>query len=280
MSKLLKLNDSGIEVRRLQELLVKQGSVLSIDGIFGSKTESAVKSLQSKNGITNDGLVGIKTWSVLEKNSGTKNDKNVANEKEIATQQVARNDAPKPEPQKGNINYRNIKELGNNSSFSDKLFQTKMGEVGWRSGLAWCLFFAKHIWKEFKIKNIKGFDYKKFSGHCVATYNANRDVATKDTSGLLAGSLILWQSKSNSNSGHAGIFLKQIDAETILTLEGNTSKDRNGVADREGDGVYLKVRKYRNCGFNFLGFIGATEQIEFQSWLQKNINFEKNSWMV
>jgi uncharacterized protein YcbK (DUF882 family) len=75
--KLLKLNDSGAEVRRLQELLVKQGFVLSIDGIFGSKTESAVKALQSKNGITNDGIVGIKTWSILEKNSGTKNDKNV-----------------------------------------------------------------------------------------------------------------------------------------------------------------------------------------------------------
>jgi peptidoglycan hydrolase-like protein with peptidoglycan-binding domain len=85
--KLLKLNDSGIEVRRLQELLVKQGFVLSIDGIFGSKTESAVKALQSKNGITNDGIVGIKTMAILEKNSGK--------EKEIATQQVARNDEPK-----------------------------------------------------------------------------------------------------------------------------------------------------------------------------------------
>ena len=54
----LKKGSKGPSVVTLQEFLK-----LTADGIFGPKTESAVKSYQRKNGLVADGIVGPKTWA-------------------------------------------------------------------------------------------------------------------------------------------------------------------------------------------------------------------------
>jgi len=51
---LLKVGSEGGDVKKLQSKLG-----LSSDGIFGKTTEAAVKSFQSKNGLLSDGIVGI-----------------------------------------------------------------------------------------------------------------------------------------------------------------------------------------------------------------------------
>ena len=57
---------SGSEVRQIQEKLKRweyyNGSV---DGVYGSKTEDAVKSFQRKNGLTVDGIAGRKTLNAM-----------------------------------------------------------------------------------------------------------------------------------------------------------------------------------------------------------------------
>jgi peptidoglycan hydrolase-like protein with peptidoglycan-binding domain len=37
----------------------------AVDGLFGSGTASAVKTWQKKNGITADGVVGLKSWKKI-----------------------------------------------------------------------------------------------------------------------------------------------------------------------------------------------------------------------
>lgn len=37
---------------------------VTVDGNFGAKTELATKNFQRKNGLTQDGIVGPKTWPV------------------------------------------------------------------------------------------------------------------------------------------------------------------------------------------------------------------------
>ena len=62
----------GSEVTELQKLLNQNGYSLTEDGIFGTKTQEAVKDYQQKNNLTVDGIVGTNTWGALTgANAGT-----------------------------------------------------------------------------------------------------------------------------------------------------------------------------------------------------------------
>ncbi len=56
----------GSDVRELQENLVLAGKTVSIDGVFGDKTQEAVMDFQSKADLPTDGVVGEQTWKKLE----------------------------------------------------------------------------------------------------------------------------------------------------------------------------------------------------------------------
>lgn len=62
----LRKGDRGDEVKKLQEMLVRCGYMIDVDGAFGQKTEAAVKAFQNAAGITVDGVVGPRTWEELE----------------------------------------------------------------------------------------------------------------------------------------------------------------------------------------------------------------------
>lgn len=55
----------GSDVTELQKLLNKNGYSLTEDGIFGAKTQAAVKDYQQKNNLDVDGIVGTNTWGSL-----------------------------------------------------------------------------------------------------------------------------------------------------------------------------------------------------------------------
>lgn len=62
----LRLNSKGDEVKTLQHKLNDFGKYgLTADGIFGTKTQNAVKDFQKKKGLVADGIVGEKTWNAL-----------------------------------------------------------------------------------------------------------------------------------------------------------------------------------------------------------------------
>lgn len=62
----LREGDKGEDVKALQILLNGMGFKCgAADGIFGSKTEAAVREYQHKVGLTKDGVAGIQTWSKL-----------------------------------------------------------------------------------------------------------------------------------------------------------------------------------------------------------------------
>ncbi len=55
----------GGDVTELQKLLNKNGYNLDADGIYGGKTQAAVKDYQKKSGLIVDGIAGKNTWSSL-----------------------------------------------------------------------------------------------------------------------------------------------------------------------------------------------------------------------
>jgi GH25 family lysozyme M1 (1,4-beta-N-acetylmuramidase) len=69
----LKKGSKGGEVKTIQMLLNEigfrdqNGAFLANDGIFGIKTEYAVKNYQRKRGLTVDGIVGFETWNRILK---------------------------------------------------------------------------------------------------------------------------------------------------------------------------------------------------------------------
>lgn len=67
MSATLKVGDCGDDVRRLQRVLVRSNQLApaDLDGIFGTKTDQAVRAFQQVEGLLVDGIVGAITWARL-----------------------------------------------------------------------------------------------------------------------------------------------------------------------------------------------------------------------
>lgn len=57
--------NSAVTVRSLQYLLDAHGAGLTVDGIFGARTNTAVRNFQASHGLVVDGIVGPRTWSSL-----------------------------------------------------------------------------------------------------------------------------------------------------------------------------------------------------------------------
>lgn len=66
--RVLRRGMSGSDVILMQQILCKEFyPVGEIDGIFGKKTENALKQFQAEKQLSVDGVCGPKTWSMLER---------------------------------------------------------------------------------------------------------------------------------------------------------------------------------------------------------------------
>ena len=61
----LKQDDSGVEVKMLQEDLNLLGAGLDVDGVFGPLTKAALEKFQGDQDITVDGVFGPETWDKM-----------------------------------------------------------------------------------------------------------------------------------------------------------------------------------------------------------------------
>ena len=62
---------TGQDVRNLQQALARSGVALVVDGVFGPGTDRAVKLLQANRGLVADGIVGPRTWAMLQGSATT-----------------------------------------------------------------------------------------------------------------------------------------------------------------------------------------------------------------
>lgn len=63
----IRKDSRGEYVQLLQTMLVNRGySLGNVDGIFGARTDTAVRDFQKASGLKVDGIVGPKTWAALD----------------------------------------------------------------------------------------------------------------------------------------------------------------------------------------------------------------------
>lgn len=96
---------SGEEVKQIQKKLKEWGYYDGeVDGIYGSKTFSAVKKFQTKNGLTADGIAGEKTLQALGiNNSSSSNSGNNVNNTDLNLLSKLVHGEARGEPYKGMV---------------------------------------------------------------------------------------------------------------------------------------------------------------------------------
>ena len=79
-----KYGSTGQEVKQIQQKLKNWGYYNGeVDGVYGSKTVSAVKKFQSKNGLTADGIAGQKTLAAMGINSSSSSGGTTSNNSDL-----------------------------------------------------------------------------------------------------------------------------------------------------------------------------------------------------
>ena len=149
---------------------------------------------------------------------------------------------------------------GENVAFTNEVFQQMIKNIGWHSGEAWCMYFAKAVHYD-TFKDDRAEINKLFSGSTQLSWqnvkNGKSKIYKIITSGKpQMGDIVIWQSQKNKSQGHAGI-VTGVEGDYFTTIEGNT--DAGGGS--EGEKVWTKKRplkygeKMPNSSLMLLGFI-------------------------
>jgi putative chitinase len=223
----LKEGARGASVVDLQKKLAAHGfSPGAADGVFGPRTESAVKSFQRAKGLVADGIVGPKTWGALNSTPST----------------------PRPPPTgptgptgpvgpvtPGNGNFASgvvalaQAELNKGVAENPPGSNRQPYSAFWnRPPEPWCADFVSYICRQNGNKDINFASVDMLLGHLKKTgqFHANNPAA---------GDIIIfdWNRNDNDPSEHTGIVesVFQRDGKTwVQTIEGNSS---NKVARRQ-----------------------------------------------
>ncbi len=126
----IQYGSSGSDVKKLQQELNKKGYNLDVDGQFGSKTQSAVKDYQKKNGLAVDGIVGKNTWGSLTANSSNTKTATTSKtaSKKTTTKKTTQKEAERPQYKKSEGVKNAEKKLTDWENNSPDEYESKYSE--------------------------------------------------------------------------------------------------------------------------------------------------------
>jgi len=141
---------------------------------------------------------------------------------------------------------------------------TYLATVGLPEGYAWCAAFIKY--RLLKAAEDLGLnlspEFKQISGWVPDWYNYAKkhniwiplEDVLKDNSLIKPGYLVLFWGSRRRRHYHIGMVKKRVNSTFIEILEGNTDPGGLNKVNPDGDGVYVRRRKYKVLGAN-AGFI-------------------------
>jgi hypothetical protein len=163
--------------------------------------------------------------------------------------------------------FKGVEEIGDNQSFSNETLQKMLKEAGWKSGEAWCMYYAKAIYQK-ALPRLADKIQKELTGSTQGTWNkinsGDSEIFETITSGKpRVGDIVIWRRLNDSSKGHAAIVTKPRSSKYpngYTTIEGNTNYDPSFQG--EGDLVdslehELKYGQTNDTykGLKLLGFI-------------------------
>lgn len=213
----------GADVLRAQQLLNKAGyDPGGTDGIFGPRTEAAVKRFQRARGLDVDGKVGSATWSALDAPPPAT--------EPPPTKPVG---GVQPSPTGDAALRARILEIAEGEVGNQEATNRNDGEIlkyprfFGRGSEAWCADFVS--WVNTKAGNPMN-EY-----NCEMTRRAMIDEGRwKGKQGARPGDIVLFDWNGDRRADHIGI-LKAVNSDgTFTTIEGNTSLpgENEGVWER------------------------------------------------
>lgn len=148
----------------------------------------------------------------------------------------------------------NSKTVANCDQLSVELLEL-MKQTGWTPPLPYCAAFVDGVYREaYKDEPEKLAIIKKvLTPSAMQSYNNAKAYWSKTP---VPGCIFVMQ-MANGTTGHCGIVGESITKDSFSTIEGNTSPGpSSGERDRNGDGVYSKVRKMNFTHSDSLHLIG------------------------
>ncbi|HEY9695850.1 MAG TPA: peptidoglycan-binding protein [Trichocoleus sp.] len=202
-------NSKGDHVRTIQGRLNHYGAHLSVDGVFGSKTDAAVRAFQAQHKLEVDGIVGPKTWAAL---SGGSVD---------------------PKPTSASVKAilgRARGELGNGEQPSGSN-RTKYGEWYGANGHPWCAMFVSWVFAHEGMP--LSFTTKKGFAYCPSGMAGFKARGQWHVSGPRPGDVVFFN-WDGGRVDHVGIVESVNKDGSITTIEGNTSHNKVEHRHRSG----------------------------------------------
>lgn len=202
---------------------------------FGNTTEDAVKKFQKQKCLNADGEVGRLTWDKLFSPDAVLSFPPRIDETEVARRavQIA-------------LDHKYVREKTGKNDGAD--VKAILASVGLPEGYSWCMAFVYYCFQiaanQLGVKN-----------PCIKTagvldhWNRTRGAKVHTPA---AGDVFVMD--FGKGQGHTGIVVKA-DRDTIHTIEGNTSGQPTSASqDREGQGVYERIRKISSINKGFIRY--------------------------
>ena len=237
LDKEYKTGTKGNKVKLIQEWLCLHGHRVFIDRDFGVATDAAVRQFQNEKNLTEDGIVGKKTF-----------------EKLVLPMTRALEDIPPDNKGLGQMVVAYVKKHleqhplevgGQNKGPWVRLYM--QGNEG--SDWPWCAGFVSFILKQ-ACKTLAvsppiqtSFSCDSLAASAIECGLFLKEAEVNQNNSIAPGSFFL-DRRSPRDWVHAGIVLKA-ENDVFHTIEGNTNDD----GDREGYEVCRRIRNYKDKDF-------------------------------
>lgn len=169
--------------------------------------------------------------------------------------------------------FVDMHEVQSNATWSrptdSKELARLMANTGWKPGWPYCASFVEACYgfaaHAVGVRGLEDQIRRAFTPSVIRTYRNVKRLVNQLVP--IPGSVFFMQ-KGATELGHAGLVIMS-GQKTFVTIEGNTSPGVvDGASDREGDGIYFKVRRLdfsaprTSTQLYLLGFLNPMSTIE------------------